>query len=95
MLCIDGDNTRDLLLFNDLRNAVERSLDGAYAAAREVLSENRMRLVPTRYRPRYASSGIDHRQPPRLAMISAPMTMKAMKKLTAHGHPKPNRIVNI
>jgi hypothetical protein len=24
MLCIDGDNTRDLLVFNDLRNAVER-----------------------------------------------------------------------
>ena len=44
MLCIDGDNTRDLLLFNDPRNAVERSLDGAYAAAREVLSENRRTL---------------------------------------------------
>jgi len=30
--------------FNDLNNAVERSLDGAYAAAREVLSDSRRTL---------------------------------------------------
>jgi hypothetical protein len=44
MPCIDGGNARDLLLFNDLGNAVERSLDGAYAPAREALSDSRRTL---------------------------------------------------
>ncbi len=42
LLCIDGgDNTRDLLLFAPLREAVGRSLDRAYVAVRDLLSKHR------------------------------------------------------
>jgi cell division protease FtsH len=44
LLCVGGDNTRDLLLFEHLRTAVARSLDRAYAAAGELLSTHRRTL---------------------------------------------------
>jgi cell division protease FtsH len=45
LLCIDGgDNTRDLMLFEHLRDAVGRSLERAYAAARDLLAKHRNTL---------------------------------------------------
>ena len=44
LVCISGETTRDLLLFEHLRNAVNRSLEHAHAAALELLSTNRSTL---------------------------------------------------
>jgi cell division protease FtsH len=42
LVCIAGDtNNRDLLLLGDLRSAVNRTIDRAYAAALEMLRQNR------------------------------------------------------
>ena len=45
LVCIAGDtNNRDLLLLGDLRSAVNRTIDRAYAAALEMLRQNREAL---------------------------------------------------
>jgi hypothetical protein len=44
LICVGGETTRDLLLFEHLRNAVNRSLEHAHAAALELLSTNRSTL---------------------------------------------------
>ena len=44
LLCLDGDSTRDLLLFESLRKAVRTALDSAYEAARELLTAHRRSL---------------------------------------------------
>ena len=45
LVCIPGDTgNRDLLLFDDLRSVVGRTIDRAYAAALDLLSQNRRAL---------------------------------------------------
>ena len=44
LICVGGETTRDLLLFEHLRDAVNRSLERAHAAALELLSTNRSTL---------------------------------------------------
>jgi DNA polymerase III delta prime subunit len=44
LVCVSGETTRDLLLFEHLRSAVGRTLDRAYTAALELLSNNRSAL---------------------------------------------------
>jgi ATP-dependent Zn protease len=44
LVCVDGETTRDLLLFEHLRSAVGHTLDRAYAGALKLLSTNRSTL---------------------------------------------------